>query len=527
MAWPQAIDTALFRFVNQSLANPAFDWLMPKLAGHALFLPAVIVAGALLLWKGGRRGRLFVLLLALTIGLTDGLVCNTIKKAVARPRPGIALPDTRALLGSTTSGSMPSSHAANCFAATVVAFIFYRRSWRFMVPAAAAVSFSRVYDGVHYPSDVIAGAILGAGCAAAAVWSADALWRCLGRKWFPLWWQNLPSLMLPEAQTMAGAGTARGASLNREALLGQHWLRLGYILIGASLLFRLCYIASGTIELSKDEAYQWLWSKHLALSYYSKPPGIAFIQFAGTSLWGDTQLGVRFFSPVFAAILSLVMLRFLAREASARLGFLLLLIVTTAPLMGIGTILMTIDPPLVLCCTLAMVAGWRAVQPDGTTKQWALAGVAAGLGFLSKYSALYLIVCWAFLLPALETGTCATPATRSLCRLVDLRAQHAAGDPVELPARLDHRPARRRQRRAKVAMETDTEVLPGIPARRSSAAEPGVLRRSTLGHGWRSGNAARKTRCGSISFAWAHRYSWGTWPIRSIRASSLTGSRPP
>jgi 4-amino-4-deoxy-L-arabinose transferase-like glycosyltransferase len=98
----------------------------------------------------------------------------------------------------------------------------------------------------------------------------------------------------------------------------QRWLLLGYILTAFLLLFRLGYIASGTIELSNDEAYQWLWSKHLALSYFSKPPGIAFLQFAGTWLWGDTQFGVRFFSPVFAAILSIVVLRFMAREVGAR-----------------------------------------------------------------------------------------------------------------------------------------------------------------------------------------------------------------
>ena len=176
---------------------------------------------------------------------------------------------------------------------------------------------------------------------------------------------------------------------------GSCWLLLGYLLTAVLLLFRLGYIASGTIELSNDEAYQWLWSKHLALSYFSKPPGIAFIQFAGTALWGDTQFGVRFFSPVFAAILSVVVLRFMARAVGARQAFLLLLIVTSSPLLTAGTILMTIDPPLVLCCTLAMIAGWSAMQPDGTTKQWLLAGLAAGLGFLCKYSAVYLIFCWA------------------------------------------------------------------------------------------------------------------------------------
>jgi hypothetical protein len=182
------------------------------------------------------------------------------------------------------------------------------------------------------------------------------------------------------------------------------WLPLGYCLIAALLVFRVAYIASDTIELSKDEAYQWLWSKHLALSYYSKPPGIALIQFAGTSIWGDRQLGVRFFSPVCAAILSFVMLRFMAREAGPRQAFLLLLILSCVPLMGIGTILMTIDPPLVLFWMLSLIAGWRGVQPDGKTIHWLLAGLAGGLGFLCKYNALYLIVCWALFLALWKPG---------------------------------------------------------------------------------------------------------------------------
>src|SRR5258708_30698507 len=102
----------------------------------------------------------------------------------------------------------------------------------------------------------------------------------------------------------------------RRSVLERQWIRLGYVLIGALLLFRLGYIASGIIELSNDEAYQWLWSKHLALSYYSKPPGISLIQFCGTHLWGDSQFGVRFASPVFAAVLSLLLLRVLAPQAA-------------------------------------------------------------------------------------------------------------------------------------------------------------------------------------------------------------------
>jgi len=93
--------------------------------------------------------------------------------------------------------------------------------------------------------------------------------------------------------------------------------------------------------------------------------------------------------------LSLMMLRFLAREIGARPAFWLLLIVIATPMLGIGSVLMTIDPPLVLCWTWAMVAGWRAVQPDGRTRHWLAVGLAMGLGFLCKYSALYQFVCWA------------------------------------------------------------------------------------------------------------------------------------
>ena len=56
---------------------------------------------------------------------------------------------------------------------------------------------------------------------------------------------------------------------------------------------------------------------------------------------------------------------------------------------------MTIDPLSVLFWTAAMVAGWRAARPAGTTRQWLWAGLWMGLGFLSKYTNLFQLVCWA------------------------------------------------------------------------------------------------------------------------------------
>jgi membrane-associated phospholipid phosphatase len=387
--WLLSCDGRLFQFINRGLANPFFDWLMPLASDTPGFVPVVIVVVALLCCRGGARGRLCAAMLLLGLCMGDWIVADAIKHGVARLRPFYQFPEARVLVGRTGSFSMPSSHALNWFSATMITFIYYRRSLRFMLPLAVTVAFSRIYNGVHYPSDVLAGAAIGAGCGAALVWSAHALWQWAGPRWFPVWHARLPSLLSPTPVPAENFPAPSPAVLNRQ------WLHLGYALIGLLLLVRLAFLASGKIELSEDEAYQWIWSKHLALSYYSKPLLIAYAQFLGTHLWGDTQFGVRFLSPVIAATLSFLVLRFLAREVSARVGFLLILLFAVTPLTALGSILMTIDPLSVLFWTAAMIAGWRAAQPDGTTRQWLWMGLWMGLGFLSKYTNLVEWVSWA------------------------------------------------------------------------------------------------------------------------------------
>ena len=387
--WLQSLDTALYRFINLKLGTPALDPIMRILSGTAWFIPLVIALGVGLLWKGGQRGRTFVAVLVLTLGLGDSFIINPIKKLTDRDRPFLQQSDARLLVGRGDSNSMPSSHTSTWFAATLVAFAFYRRSWRVLLPLACLVAFSRVYLGAHYPGDVLAGAILGAGYASAALWLFETLWQRGVRRWFPLWWQRQPSLLNPDS-------IASGPKIeSTEVIVEAQFLHLSYVVLGLLLLARLAYLSGDIIELTEDEAYQWIWSKHLALSYYSKPPMIALLQWSGTHLWGDTGFGVRFLSPVIAALLGLAVVRFMAREVSARAGFFLLLIVSCTPMLAAGAILMTIDPPLVLFWTLAMIAGWRAVQPDGTTRHWLLAGLWLGLGFLSKYTAACLLGCWA------------------------------------------------------------------------------------------------------------------------------------
>jgi len=391
MHWLQQADIALFRFINQSLANPVFDGLMPFASGNDFFGPALALVAAFLLWKGGRRGQLFLLALVLALLVTDPLVVNNLKKLVGRERPFLVLENVNLLVGKGGSGSFPSAHAANWFAGLAVALMYYPRSWKFMLPLAGVIAISRVYNGVHYPSDILAGAAIGAAAGFATVWLINALWSAMGQRWFPLWWQELPSL----AQPSAVAETEKRINTS-EALRSKQWFRLGCVLIGAVLLGRLIYIASGTIELSEDEAYYWLWSKEPALAYYSKPPLVAYTIALGTMLWGDTHLGIRFFSPVIGSLIAFLMLRFFTREVSALSGVALVLICMAVPLLGVGTVLMTIDPLSVLFWVAAMLAGWRATQSTGTTTDWAWVGLWMGLGLLTKYVAFLQLLCWAF-----------------------------------------------------------------------------------------------------------------------------------
>jgi membrane-associated phospholipid phosphatase len=204
MHWLQALDSGLFRFINLDLANPVFDVVMPFLSGNQLFIPAMVFGGGWVVWKYRIRGILFLMVMAVVLSVGDGLVCNTIKHAVGRDRPFLALPDVRCLVGRSGSGSMPSSHAANWFAATMVVFVYFPRSVWFMLPLAILVSFSRIYSGVHYPSDVFAGGILGAGCAAATLWLLETAWGVIGRRGFPLWWQRVPSVICSGGSAAAG-----------------------------------------------------------------------------------------------------------------------------------------------------------------------------------------------------------------------------------------------------------------------------------------------------------------------------------
>src|SRR2546429_6177753 len=157
MGWLHSLDIALFRFINLTLGNPFCDRVMPFFSGNSLWVPILIVLAAILVWKAGVRGRICLVLLVLVICAGDPLIVNTIKHAVGRMRPFNDIPDAITRVGRGGSFSMPSAHTANWFAATMVLFVYFRRSIRFMLPLAGGVGFLRPFKGGNFSGGRLGG----------------------------------------------------------------------------------------------------------------------------------------------------------------------------------------------------------------------------------------------------------------------------------------------------------------------------------------------------------------------------------
>lgn len=107
------------------------------------------------------RGLAFIISVAAFVGLNDFISHNFLKEIVARPRPCHTLPDLGHITNCSNSFSFPSNHATNLFTAATVTSLCFKKMAFIAYTCALLVGYSRVYLGVHYPSDILGGAIWG------------------------------------------------------------------------------------------------------------------------------------------------------------------------------------------------------------------------------------------------------------------------------------------------------------------------------------------------------------------------------
>ena len=120
------------------------------------------IALSLLVARLGRKPVLFALTLTAAGVWSADLLTLVLKAVFDRPRPFETIADADPLLKATVGQSMPSGHAATSFAGAVILTYVLTRAAPLFFLLAAAIAFSRVYVGVHYFSDVLVGALLGA-----------------------------------------------------------------------------------------------------------------------------------------------------------------------------------------------------------------------------------------------------------------------------------------------------------------------------------------------------------------------------
>jgi 4-amino-4-deoxy-L-arabinose transferase-like glycosyltransferase len=157
-------------------------------------------------------------------------------------------------------------------------------------------------------------------------------------------------------------------------------------------LARLFAVRLSPLQLYPDEAQYWLWSRHLELGYFTKPPLIGWI-IRLTTLGGDAEPFVRLSSPLLHAAAGLFLFGAARRLYDGRTALFSLLVYTLMPAVQLGAFVVSTDTPLVACVAAALMAYVFLQTAQGRAKLTAAAGfgLALGLAFLAKYAALYAL----------------------------------------------------------------------------------------------------------------------------------------
>lgn len=162
------LDHQLFQAINTGLSNGFFDWLMPIMRNKYTWIPLYIAIIFFAIRAYKVKGLYFVMFLAATVGLADFGSASIVKPIFKRDRPCNEVAFEAQVISRVNCGSgksFPSTHASDHFSIAVFLVMTFKRKWKYFTAIAlfwaSIICFAQVYVGVHFPIDVIVGALFG------------------------------------------------------------------------------------------------------------------------------------------------------------------------------------------------------------------------------------------------------------------------------------------------------------------------------------------------------------------------------
>jgi undecaprenyl-diphosphatase len=218
------LDQTLFHLINEQWTSPVLDLFMAAVSNSEIWKPLFVGITLGMLLFGGFKGRAFIICLLLSLVIAE-LFTGVIKSVVDRHRPKqvesvrmvelqkthpkfMSLFEKQTIRFSGSSDrnrsgpSFPSGHMTDNTVIAVYCTLFYRRrGWLYWI-VTAAVGYSRIYLGAHWPSDIVATLFLAAGEALLLLGVFEFIWKTAARKLAPDFYERHPSLIVGQVRNL-------------------------------------------------------------------------------------------------------------------------------------------------------------------------------------------------------------------------------------------------------------------------------------------------------------------------------------